>query len=481
MSRRRRLAEIYDALEQARSYEQWLQAATAHDDYTGALAWRARDESPFYDAALLRQERDELAALRQSGQGRALAARLDESLTRHLGDITAPELYGRALSGTKDLVGAFLDEAEASLRWLATHPVPGIGPDETRQAFLRAWKVYGHSALMLSGGATWGFHHLGVVKALFERDLLPHILSGASTGAMIAAGICARTDAEIAALFADTDQVRLDGLLRLPLRQALQQGAALDPEQLRAVLHHNVGPATFAEAHAHSGRTLAIAVSPTRTRQKARLLCHLTSPDVLLVSAAVASSALPGLFAPQVLHARDPDGSVRPWVPTERWADGSISADLPKMRLARLFNVNHFIASQTNPHVLPFVRHHGQRGLLPTVAGIAGASVRTQGAWVTDLVRRATRPSRGPVGQLADRAYNLVSQDYRGDIDIHPQLRPSMLGKLVTNPTRADLALFIAEGERAVWPKLAMIRDQTRLGRVFRACVAELEGCPISA
>ncbi|MCK6504326.1 patatin-like phospholipase family protein [Myxococcota bacterium] len=474
MNRRRALAEIYAALDQARSYEQWLEAAAAHDRFTGADAWRAQDHSPHYDATLLRQERDRLHALRHQGDGLGLARQLDESLARHLGDITAPELYGRALTGTKHLVGAFLDEAEASLRWLVGADVPGVCAADKRLAFQRAWKVYGHSALMLSGGATWGFHHLGVVKALFERDLLPHILSGASTGAMIAAGICSRTDAEIAALFADIDQIRLDGLLRLPLVQALQQGAALDPDQLRAVLDHNVGPATFAQAFAHSGRVLAIAVSPTRTRQKSRLLCHLTSPDVLIASAAMASSALPGLFVPQVLHARDPDGTVRPWVPTERWADGSITADLPKMRLARLFNVNHFIASQTNPHVLPFVRHHGQRGLVPTIAGIAGASVRSQGALVTDLARRATRPSKGPVGRLADRAYNLVSQDYRGDIDIHPQLRPSMLGKLVVNPSRDDLAEFIAEGERAAWPKLAMIRDQTRLGRVFRACLAEL-------
>ena len=51
-----------------------------------------------------------------------------------------------------------------------------------------------------------------------------------------------------------------------------------------------------------------------------------------------------------------------------------------------------------------------------------------------------------------------------------------MLGKLVANPSRDDLATFIREGERAVWPKLAMIRDQTRLGRVFRRCLLQESG-----
>jgi serine/threonine protein kinase len=87
-------------------------------------------------------------------------------------------------------------------------------------------------------------------------------------------------------------------------------------------------------------------------------LAKRTAPDVLVANAALASSALPGLFPPVVLEARGPDG-VRPYVPSERWVDGSLYGDLPKLRLARLHNVNHFIVSQTNPHVVAF---NGQRG-----------------------------------------------------------------------------------------------------------------------
>lgn len=465
------LRAVWAELDAVDSAEAWQQAAEHHDALTGLDAWREEDESAHYDAALIRDELRELARLREGGDGLGLARALTESLFRHLSDLTAPDLYRVALGGTKRIITDYLDEVEASLRWLARTPVRGISNREKRHRFERAYRVYGRSALMLSGGATWGFFHIGVVKALFQAGLLPRILSGASTGAMVAAGMGSRTDEELQDLFDNPDQMRLDGLKPVGVRSAWRQRAWLDPEQLLGVLRHNCGDWTFAEAHERSGRVLNISVSPTRTRQKPRVLSHLTSPDVFVASAALASSALPGLFPAVVLDQRSPDGTRVPYVPSERWVDGSIYEDLPKLRLARLHNVNHFIVSQTNPHVVPFVSHHDARGVLPTVAGLTTTAVRTQGAWAAELASKATRRNRGPLGQLADRAQALASQDYRGDIDIHPRFRMELLKKVVVNPSRDDLAVFIREGERATWPKLAMVRNQTRLGRVFRECV----------
>lgn len=462
-ARLRALREAEVALETAATFAEWHAAADAHDRLSGAADWRDDDAAPWYDADLLRADVRELAALRAAGDGAGLAAALSASVYRHQADLGAPELYAVALAGTKRLVTRWHDEVEASLRWLAVNPVAGLGEADKRARFAQAWQVYGRSALLLSGGATWGFHHLGVVKALFEAGALPHILSGASTGAMVAAGICTRNDGEIAALFADLSAIRLDGLAPVGLRRAWREGGWLDPDRLLAVIRHNAGDATFAEAYAHSGRVLTISVSPTRSRQKPRVLSHLTSPDVLVARAALASSALPGLFPPVVLEERVA-GVVRPYAPHERWADGSIYGDLPKLRLARLHNVNHFVVSQTNPHVAPILRVSGGRGVVPAVAGVATATARGQGAVAADLARRVPGPGR----ELAERAYSLVTQDYRGDIDIHPRFRPELLRKMVVNPTPADLATFVREGERATWAKLPAIVDQTRLGRVFR-------------
>ena len=56
--------------------------------------------------------------------------------------------------------------------------------------------------------------------------------------------------------------------------------------------------------------------------------------------------------------AKDPKtGQPQPWnASPQRWIDGSVDNDLPMTKLSELFNVNHFIVSQVNPHIYPFVR-----------------------------------------------------------------------------------------------------------------------------
>jgi TAG lipase/steryl ester hydrolase/phospholipase A2/LPA acyltransferase len=39
-----------------------------------------------------------------------------------------------------------------------------------------------------------------------------------------------------------------------------------------------------------------------------------------------------------------------------QWRDGTLESDLPMMQLKELFNVNHFIVSQANPHIAPLLR-----------------------------------------------------------------------------------------------------------------------------
>ena len=66
---------------------------------------------------------------------------------------------------------------------------------------------------------------------------------------------------------------------------------------------------------------------------------------------------------------------VADYLPAELWIDGSMLSDVPAQRVGRLHNVNHFIVSQTNPLVLPFV---------PRKRGV-GAGTRKGG----DVARRS--------------------------------------------------------------------------------------------
>ena len=49
---------------------------------------------------------------------------------------------------------------------------------------------------MLSGGATFGIFHFGVLKALYEQDLLPKIICGSSVGALVCTALANTTDME---------------------------------------------------------------------------------------------------------------------------------------------------------------------------------------------------------------------------------------------------------------------------------------------
>jgi len=473
-SRRRNIRSCLAALDEASDYGAWLKAAEDLDQLLELDAWRAEDTSPHYDAELIRTHISEMRRLRDAKEPLALSALIQESLYRHQNDLAEPELYQTAWAGTKHLVTRYLDEAAQSIEWLATAAHPAVTETLRIQTFQRAAHVYGRSALMLSGGATLGFHHLGVVKALFENDLLPDVLSGASMGAMIAAGVCSRTDEEIRALFANPGQIALNGLGWLAPRDALGSRHLLDPSQLRRTIIHNCGDATFGEAHARTGRTLAISVSPTRRRQKPRVLCHLTTPTVTLSSAALASSMVPGLFPPVALEQRDETGATQPYAEHERWIDGSLRGDLPMFRVGRLHNVNHFIVSQTNPHVLPFVGNGQQRGFAGWAGHLMARAAHRQGVNLVSMAREIGH--RTPIAPALDIAEALAAQRYRGDIDIFPPVDLLDYRKVIANPTRTDLEKFIATGERGAWPQLGMVRDQTLIGRTLQRALTTLAG-----
>jgi TAG lipase / steryl ester hydrolase / phospholipase A2 / LPA acyltransferase len=471
-SRRRIIRDCLAALDASDNYVSWQTSAEDLDQLLELDAWRADDDSPHYDAQLIRTHISDMQRMREDENPIALAALIQESLYRHQNDLAEPELYETAWGGTKHLVTRYLNEAAASIEWLATVVHPAVSTALRQGTFTRSAHVYGRSALMLSGGATLGFHHLGVVKALFEADLLPDILSGASMGAMIAAGTCSRTNDELRDLFANPGQIALSGLQWLKPRAAVRDRHLLDPDQLKRTIIHNCGDWTFGEANARSGRTIAISVSPTRRRQKPRVLCHLTTPMVTIASAALASSMVPGLFPAVALEQRDPSGAIQPYAEHERWIDGSLRGDLPMFRVGRLHNVNHFIVSQTNPHVLPFVGNGQQRGFAGWAGHLMARAAHRQGVNVVSLAREMGH--RTPLAPALDVAEALAAQRYRGDIDIFPPVDLRDYRKVVANPTRADLEKFIATGERGTWPKLGMIHDQTLIGRTLQKALATL-------
>lgn len=457
----------------ARTYDEFLAAAASYEEATGAARWRDGVELPGVDVPLLQTHTAELRRLRESRQAERLVAALEEALYRHQGELSDARLYGTSVLGPPRVAERFWDEVEAAIDALADTDATGLDPALVAARFQRAAHVFGRSGLLLSGGASLGFFHIGVMRALFRQGLLPTVLSGASMGAMVACGVGARTDAELTALFADLGALRTDALRMLPPAEMRRQRSVYDPSQLRDVILHNNGDHTFGEAFARTGRVVNVSVSPTRERQKPRVLCHLNASDVTLLSAALASSAVPGAFPPAVLEQRGRDGATRTYMGTETWIDGTFKGDVPKQRLARLHSVNHFIVSQVNPHVAPYGRIVQRQGVVPFLVDAAVSSIRVRAAHDLGLVRRALAPT--PLYGAIDLAHALVDQSYGGDIDIHPRFRPAALLRTFANISRDELEAHVLEGERSTWPLVARIRDQTRVERGLSRAVARLK------
>jgi len=85
----------------------------------------------------------------------------------------------------------------ASPRRVPSHPSYSPKKKLVFQFLKRARAAYGRTALCLSGGAAMGTYHFGIVKALHDEGVLPHIISGTSAGGVVGAFVGTRTDEEI--------------------------------------------------------------------------------------------------------------------------------------------------------------------------------------------------------------------------------------------------------------------------------------------
>jgi hypothetical protein len=211
------------------TYDQWVERTRAAADADEIEAFRRDSASDVYDAGLLQEHTTLLQRAREKRRAAELTKLLQEALYRHLGELADARLYERTPLGTKYVVERFYEECLLAIEYLSNPDQTGLPPDETLARFQRAAHGFGRSALLLSGGASLGFFHMGVIKCLFEHDLLPDVLSGASMGAMVACGIASRTDAELRELFTDWSLLRTDALSRKPVTDALRDKAVYDP------------------------------------------------------------------------------------------------------------------------------------------------------------------------------------------------------------------------------------------------------------
>jgi TAG lipase / steryl ester hydrolase / phospholipase A2 / LPA acyltransferase len=472
MSKGRTLSKLYESLESAGDFQQWYEIALRIDERSGGASWRADERCSQFDYSIINDHLRQLQGYRESGSNRALLQFLTESLYRLNHDITRPDLYSKSMAGPKQIIEQYYAEVQRCIRYLCDTPDPDFKDTDKLAIFESAVESFGRTALLLSGGATLGYYHLGVAKALWDQDLLPSVISGSSMGSIIAAAICTRTDEELGRWFDDHSEVDVHGLRANPIHRWRKKGSIFNQDALKKALHNNITHETFLSAYEKTGRVLNISVSPTRHNQKPRVLNYQTAPDALIIQACLASSAVPGLFQPVTLTQLTPDGQEVPYLLSETWVDGSIEGDLPKLRLSRLQNVNHFIVSQTNPHVLPIVRAKSGHGIRAKLVGAGTRFAQVQSGYLLEVCKGLASSEWAKT--LLGRTQSFIAQDYEGDINIHPTFRMDLYQLMMKNPSHEQLAMFIREGEIATWPKLAIIKYQTLVARVLDECAQRL-------
>ncbi len=448
------------SLKQAASYDEWLVAAEAYDRYLGLDRWRREDHSRQYDYVSIRQRLDELRRLQAKHDYRGLLYTLNEGIHGNMGGMGKPGLYGYAKSGTKYLIMDYIDEIAHSLDLIAEDDSGLIAHAEKLDFFRRASHCFGRSAFMMSGSGSLLFFHIGVVRTLAEHGLLPSILSGSSGGSVVGSIVATHTDSELQRILTD------DYLLE----QAGEPGRAFSvspQDQVKETIATFVPDMTFQQAFEKTGRAINVSIAPAEMHQTSRLLNAITSPGVLIRSGVLASCSVPGFYPPVTLEALDSDGIKKKYLPSRRWVDGSVSDDLPAKRLARLYGVNHYIVSQTNPHVLPFVTDGHRK--VSSSAVLANAARRSAREWfnaVTSIADRAEgrwQNRYNSVARMNSLMRSVINQDYVGDINILPDYRLIDPSRLLTTPTESQIRKLLASGERCTWPKLEMIRMQTKI------------------
>ncbi|XWS57121.1 hypothetical protein CRYUN_Cryun09bG0144400 [Craigia yunnanensis] len=462
----------------ALTYEEWAHTAKMLDKETPKMS-----ESDLYDEELVRNKVEELRHRRQDGSLRDIIFCMRADLIRNLGNMCNPELHKGRLHVPK-LIKEYIDEVSTQLRMVCDSDSEELSLEE-KLAFMHETRhAFGRTALLLSGGASLGAFHIGVVKTLVEHKLLPRIIAGSSVGSIMCAIVATRSWPELQSFFEDTwrsmkfyDQ--LGGIFSI-VRRVMRQGAVHEIRYLQWMLRHLTSNLTFQEAYDMTGRILGITVCSPRKHEPPRCLNYLTSPHVVIWSAVSASCAFPGLFEAQELMAKDRSGEIVPYHPpfnldpeegsgtsARRWRDGSLEVDLPMMQLKELFNVNHFIVSQANPHIIPWLR---LKEFVRAFGGIFAAKL----VQLTEMEVKHRCSQMLELGFRLGGVAKIFAQDWEGDVTVVMPATLAQYSKILQNPTLMELQKAANQGRRCTWEKLSAIKANCGIELALDECVAIL-------
>lgn len=471
--RYRHLYWIKHRAKNASSASLWRQYAKEYNEvqkeYFGPNRGLSRAED-LYDKNLLKKKIEQLHLNRNITNFKDKLSFLRLDLTRNIGNIAKNKLHEHYVHIPSTIL-KYITEVKNQLQELmdATDLPETVKLEE----FIQTRHMYGRTALLLSGGASLGTFHMGVVKALFEHELLPRILAGSSAGSIVASIICIRTDEELSEVFskletADLDFFEENKTVNL-VKNFIEKGHAQDLSYLTQRMRTILGDITFKEAYDRTGRVLNITVCPAETNEAPKVLNYLTSPNVLIWSAVSASSAFPGLFPSSYLYMKSQSGEFS-YVQTNelidafgrKWRDGSLECDLPMNSLTEIFGCNYFIVSQCSPHLLPILN------LKKYMCSSLGNLFENEFKHICRQTQ-ALLPRCFPTKWIS-----LFTQTWEGDVSMVMPLSLHNPSKLIVNPTFEDLMKYVKMGERTTWENMWAIECHCTVEIFLDECIKKL-------
>lgn len=481
----------------ATTYTEWHDISLQLDEVLGNNTWKLNPESNLYDYDFIYNNLQEMQEARLAKDYKLLLYLIRTKWCRNLGNMGNTDLYRHSHVGTKKLIEEYNAECQASLDYLINDPEVHLDDRYVLGMLIQTRKNIGRTALVLSGGSTFGVFHIGVLVTLLEQNLLPRIISGSSAGSIIASILCCHTNDEVVKLmdtitlrkfniFGESSDPKVNNFKSLlnNLSHLLKYGTLFDIDGLQQTMIDFVGDLTFREAYNRSGKILNITVSPTSNHELTRLINYLTAPHCLVWLVVCASCSLPGIFPSTTIYEKNPrTNEIHEWNNdvTMKYMDGSVDNDLPITRLSEMFNVDHIIAVQVNPHVIPMLK----------------VSVSDVGGHVDNEVFRRLREALSNcydfvTGEIihylqissemnvyrnfCSKAITLLSQSYSGDVTILPELAMKDFTKVFVNPTPEFLLDFIIRGARALWPKITVIRNHCGVEFALDKAISHLRG-----
>jgi hypothetical protein len=185
---------------------------------------------------------------------------------------------------------------------------------------------------------------------------------------------------------------------------------------------------------------------------------------------------------------KDADGTARyETAETTHFSDGSMEQDLPMRQLSEMFNVNHFIISQANPHAALFASYYHVRSVWSSPIfgffnGMLSFLKDRCRSWVVHFVNLVGAHRIAPIHATSRGiASQVLVQEYEGrdcDISLIPWISHrslfSAIMHVLYNPEFDEIRGWVDAAERETWKYIPAIKSHIAEEITLDRCVQRL-------